>query len=207
MTYDEFKTYLLVHLWKMGDSVIIENLDTIVKTAEAEINRDLKVEDRVIVADIVAEDTTWPVPDDFQVLRHASSPQCGEMKYLIPSDFANRKATRRISTREFTVANRNLRLIGNITVETPVTIELWYYRKVPFFPTLGEDETSWVVEDFFDVYLYTVLKHTAPFLREDDRLNTWGALQAAAMQSAMDDSLERKYAGSPLKIQFPAGVR
>jgi hypothetical protein len=57
------------------------------------------------------------------------------------------------------------------------------------------------------VYLYCVLKHTAPFLREDERLGTWDAMYGNAIGTALEENNERKYAGSPLKMHFPAGIR
>jgi len=207
MTYAEFKNYLMTHLWKVGDSLVLDNLPTIITTAEAELNRVIKVEDRVTVADIVAEATSWPMPADYRSMRSLSSPLRGEMVYNIPADFANKRASNKATGKDYTVVNNTLRLIGNISAESPVTLEAWYYRKLVPFADDPEGVYNWLVQDYFDVYLYGVLKHTAPFLREDERLTTWAALYNDAKASALEENDDRKYAGSPLKLKFPKGVR
>lgn len=205
MTYDEFKTYLMTHLWKTGDSLVLANLPVIIRTAEVELNRSLKVEDRVTVADLAATSTTCPLPLDYQALRSLSSPQRGEMTYNIPADFAEKKAVNRATGKDYTVVNNNIRLIGNISVEAPVNLECWYYRKIMPIEGLATGP-YWLMDDYFDVLLYCVLKHSAPFLREDERIPVWTTMFNEAINSAITDSDERKYAGSPLKIKMK-GVR
>lgn len=205
-TYTEFKDYIMTHLWKVGDSVVVANLDLIVKTAETELNRVFKVEDRVAVTTIEAEAIAWPLPDDFRTLRSLTSVLYGEMKYNIPSDFANKTAAGSLDPRDFTVVNKTLRLVGEMSADDPLELECWYYRNIPYYGELDDSEENWLAEEYFDVLLYCVLKHTAPFLREDERLQTWGALYSDALQSALDENEDRKFAGSPLKIKFPQGV-
>lgn len=207
MTRDEFQTYLMTHLWKTGDSLVLQNLPTIIVTAENELNRTLKVEDRVSVLDIQAEGIAWPLPPDYRAMRHLSSPQRGEMVYNIPADFANKRANKCATGKDYTVVNKTLRLIGNITPENPLALECWYYRNIPKLTDDESEDTNWLLQDYFDVYLYCVLKHTAPFLREDERLQVWGTLFSDAMVAALDENDDRKYAGSPLKMKFPAGAR
>jgi hypothetical protein len=207
MTYDEFKTYIMTHLWKMGDSVVLDSLPTIINTAEAELNRTLKVEDRVSVLDIQAEAIAWPLPPDYRSMRSLTSPYRGEMHYNMPADFATKRATGCATGKDYTVVNKTLRLIGTITPEKPLALEAWYYRNIPKITDDPSGETNWLLADYFDVYLYCVLKHTAPFLREDERLQVWGTLFSDAMIAALDENDDRKYAGSPLKIKFPAGAR
>ena len=45
MTFQQFIDYLTTHLWKIGDSLVVNNLPTIIKTADAELNASFKVED------------------------------------------------------------------------------------------------------------------------------------------------------------------
>ena len=207
MTFDEFQTYLMTHLWKTGDSIVLNNLPTIILTAEAELNRTLKVEDRVSVLDMQATSIAWPLPPDYRSMRHLSSPQRGEMNYNIPADFANKRAAKTCTGKDYTVVNKTLRLIGNITPEAPLDLETWYYRNIPKMADDPEETSNWLLQDYFDVFLYCVLKHTAPFLREDERLQVWGTLFSDAMIAALDEDNDRKYAGSPLKVKFPAGAR
>ncbi len=207
MTYEEFQAYCVTHLWKMGDTFVIENLPQIIMTAEHELNRIFKVENRVTVTDIVAEAQSWPLPADYRSMRHVSSPLRGEMIYNVPADFSDKRAHRACTIRDYTVVNRTIRLLGNINSENPLPLEIWYYRNLIPFAQDTDGSDNWLVDEYFDVYLYCVLKHTAPFLREDERLATWGALFNSAFTTAIEENDERKYAGSPLQLKMPRGIR
>jgi hypothetical protein len=207
MIYDEFKTFLVTHLWKTGDSQVIANLDNLIMLAEIELNRLLKVEDRTTVADISVTSTSQELPADFQTLRHCSNPLIGDMRYNTPAEFLDKKANKTTSVRDFTVAGNLLRTIGSHSVEAPLTLELWYYRKVIRFIDNPTGVDNWMVDNYFDVYLYCVLKHTAPFLREDERLQVWGALFNSALTTALNENDEQKYAGSPLRMKFNRSIR
>ena len=207
MNIDEFKDYMMTHLWKRGDQLVLDNLPQIIFTAESELNRTFKVEDRVSVIDLHATAIAWPLPQDYRQMRHLSSRQRGEMQYNIPADFANSRATGKTTGKDYTVVNKTIRLLGNITVDTPLDLEAWYYRNVPNFAADPDGSHNWLVQDYFDVFLYCVLKHTAPFLREDARIPVWTEYFGIAFGSAIDENEDRKYAGSPLKMKWPGGVR
>lgn len=208
MIYSEFKDFVITHLWKNGDSVVIAALDTIIFTAESELDRLFKVEDRATVVALEATGESVALPTDYRTLR-SLSPTLGNgsYKYLSPADFAEKKGGNTADPYQFTVVNKTLYLVAGGTVDEPLSLDCWYYRKVPHFAELGSSEESWLAEDYFDVYLYAVLKHTAPFLREDERIPMWQQMYGDAVASAEADSLERKYAGSPLSIKFPKGVK
>ncbi len=120
MTADEFKTYLMTHLWKTGDQIVLDNLPTLIVTAENELNRTLKVEDRVSVLDTTATSIAHPLPADYRQMRHLSSPYRGEMIYNIPADFASKRAAGTVCQKDYTVVNKTLRLLGKITPESPL---------------------------------------------------------------------------------------
>lgn len=207
MLYSEFKSYLITHLWKNGDQSVIDALDLIIKTAEDELNRDFKMEDRVVMAKLTTENTTIPLPADYRELRHLL-PMVGNnsYEYVIPAEYAESRNRGTTKSNQFTVVNNTIVLVEGGAVGKPLEVQCWYYRNVPRFKDLVPPATSWMAEDYFDVYLYTVLKHTAPFLREDERLATWASLGGDAMLSAQNENLDRKFAGSPLKMKF-SGMR
>jgi hypothetical protein len=207
MTYDEFKDYVVTHLWKMGDSVVIDKLDTIITTAESELNRTFKVEDREKIAILTTYLDFIDLPADYRELRHVYT-DAGPMKYLIPADFTDQRARGQHTQYGYTVVNKTLRFLEGGTTLNPGTVsrtyKVLYYANLPKFK---DNDESWMADDYFDVYLYCVLKHTAPFLREDDRIPTWQTYFGDAFATAMTENDDRKYAGSPLKVKFPLGVR
>ena len=204
MTYQEFKTFLTTFLWRDGDTVLISNLDSLIKMAETEMNRVLKVEDRTVTADASITDNILTVPIDYREMRNMSIPGRGPLTYLSPLQFARVEATTGNGNWPlvFTVSNRLIRLLGNFNPQTPVPVTMVYYANVPDFK--AEDE-SWVAEDYLDVYTYCALKHAAPFLREDDRLQVWKDLYGTALQTALEENANRKNTGSPQRITYGGG--
>lgn len=80
-----------------------------------------------------------------------------------------------------------------------------YERKIPDFKTT---DTSWLADDYLDLYTYGTLIHSAGFIREDERLPNWGQLFEKAIETATEDSEFNKrrgvYASKPLPRQ--AGI-
>ncbi len=69
MTYQEFKDYLVSYLWKTGDQQLINNLDTLIRAANAELNRTLKVEARYTSITFPAISNNITLPSDYHSIR------------------------------------------------------------------------------------------------------------------------------------------
>lgn len=207
MTYEQFKDFLVTFLWKQGDSVVIDSLDILIKLAEAELNRTLMLEERTLLVDLSATSTLTPLPTDYQEMRMLSNPHCREMKYNIPAKlFARRNLIHNtyVDYEAYTIVGNNIALAGNIGVSVPLDLTLLYYSKILSFQDTG---SSWVEASFLDVFTYCVLKHSAPFLREDERIPVWENAFGTAIGTAITANDKKKYAGSPLKLNFPRGIR
>jgi hypothetical protein len=60
------------------------------------------------------------------------------------------------------------------------TAELTYWKRPE---ALSEsNQSNWVITDFPSLYLYGSLLQAAPYLKDDDRVATWGNLYTAAIQ-------------------------
>lgn len=209
ITYQNFCDYLITHLWKAGDTVVIDAIDTLVMTATVELDRMLReLPEREVVATITVANNMHPLPSDCRRIRSLGSPTGGELTYIAPSEFQRRNSTSGsgmwANPKYYTTVNDNIRFLGNIDPAKPVTYELWYEAFLPDFKATG---TSWVADKFFDAYLYCTLKHTATFLREDERLQVWNNLYQTAVGSAIEEGAERRFSGSPLKTQFSPNIR
>jgi hypothetical protein len=205
MTYTEFKDFLMLHLWKQGDTAVIAALDTLIVLATSELNRLLKVEQRSILVDLPVTATQVPLPADCREVRHLQLLGVGPMQYAIPAQFANflQLNVGNTDLNYYTVVNNVIQLLGSFSVEVPAVIRLTYYANLPDFKAT---DASWVADDFLDVLLYATLKHSAPFLREDDRVKLWLTMYGDALASAIVENEDRKYAGSPLRINFGDGI-
>jgi hypothetical protein len=191
-SYSDFKTFLTTFLWRDGDAVLIANLDSLIKMADAELNRIFKVEDRTVTADAEVIDNILTTPLDYREMRNLSMAGVGSLTYASPLEFAREEALSSGHFKPiFTVSNNLIRLIGTFSGLTPVAATMVYYANLPDFKATG---ASWVADNYLDVYTYCALKH--------DRLMVWDGLYKAALQVALDENAQRKYTGSPQKITY-----
>ena len=61
--------------------------------------------------------------------------------------------------------------------------------------------SNWLLTYAPDVYLYGALIHSAPFLHEDERAQTWAALYNAAVMNLNKDSQKAKIGGSGMRMK------
>lgn len=82
------------------------------------------------------------------------------------------------------------------------TSELYYRKRIP---ALSDSNTSnWLLQYFPDAYLYGALVHTAPYLKDDARIQIWAGLLQNAMASINADSDKAKFGGSGLRLKVRA---
>ena len=77
-----------------------------------------------------------------------------------------------------------------------ITVEMVYYAKIPALSDAVT--TNWLIAKAPDVYLYGALTHAAPFLMDDQRVNVFGQIYLARVQSLQDESQKALHSGSPL---------
>jgi len=78
--------------------------------------------------------------------------------------------------------------------------ELYYYSRIP---ALSASNTSnWVLEYFPDAYLYGSLVHSAPYLKDDPRLQTWAALSKNVIDGINIESESSKFGGSGRRMKI-----
>jgi hypothetical protein len=79
-----------------------------------------------------------------------------------------------------------------------ITYEILFYEKIPALDATSAVSTNWLLTKAPDLYLYSALVHSAPYLIEDERLQTWGALAASITQSLITEEQRALYAGGRL---------
>lgn len=78
--------------------------------------------------------------------------------------------------------------------------ELYYYARVP---ALSDSvTTNWLLEYFPDVYLYSALMHSAPYLKDDDRLQVWASLYQSAVDAVNLSGENAKHGGSGRRMKI-----
>lgn len=85
------------------------------------------------------------------------------------------------------------------TPDATYTGELYYYQRTD---ALSESNTSnWLLQYFPDAYLYGALVHSAPYLVDDQRTQTWAALYQSAINGINNNNEKAKFGGSGLRMQ------
>tara|TARA_R100001510_G_C7623100_1_gene183564 strand:+ start:507 stop:1127 length:621 start_codon:yes stop_codon:yes gene_type:complete len=86
------------------------------------------------------------------------------------------------------------------TPDTDYTLEMVYYEKAEALS--DTNTTNWLLTHYPSVYLYGSLVHTAPFLKDDPRLQTWGTLYQSAIAAVNQDGQNAKTSGSGATIKI-----
>lgn len=79
------------------------------------------------------------------------------------------------------------------------TMELVYYETLP---SLETNSTNWLMTNYPDAYLYGSLLHSAPYLQEDVRLQTWSALYQSVVSAINQDAERAKTGGSGRRMKI-----
>jgi hypothetical protein len=75
------------------------------------------------------------------------------------------------------------------TPDAAQTLEVLYYEQPPL---LGDDcQTNWLTEYAPDLILYATLLEATPFLKNDERIQTWQAMYDRAAQALNGEDLKR----------------
>jgi len=82
------------------------------------------------------------------------------------------------------------------------TAELYYISELP---ALSDSNTSnWLLEHYPDAYLYGSLIHSAPYLKDDARLQIWAALYQSAIDAINMSGEKAKFGGSGRRMKIRA---
>lgn len=80
----------------------------------------------------------------------------------------------------YTIMGKTLRMIPPPASSTPAMLEMWYYSTLPAIS--NSNPTNWVLTQYPDLYLYGSLVHTAPYLKNDERIQVWENMYQAILK-------------------------
>ena len=82
------------------------------------------------------------------------------------------------------------------------TAELYYNARIE--PLSNSNTSNWMLEYFPDAYLYGSLIHSAPYLKDDARLQIWAALYQSAIDAINMSGEKAKFGGSGRRMKIRA---
>ena len=198
-TYSELQTVIADFLDRDDQT---ERIKTFIDLAEAEINRRVRhwrLENRA-TAEVDGRYSALPADFVEPIRLHLEADQ--RPIELIPSleMQSMREASNTAGKPAFYALTQ-----GEIelypTPDAAYDLEMYYYAKLPALST--SQTTNVILANFPDAYLYGSLIHSAPFLGEDARMQTWAALFQSAIDGINADNEKAKTgsAGRRIKIR------
>jgi hypothetical protein len=173
--------------------------------AEAALNRELR-HFKMIDRDDATLDTRFlQLPSDFQeTVRLGITSGTTHRLELVSLDamLRQRELGSNASGRPRQYAHIGTEIEVYPTPDSAYTVQLAYYAKIP--PLSDSNTTNFVLQDAPDVYLYGALIHSAPYLKDDARLQVWGGLYASALASFQSSSDNTRNAGTGLRMRVAA---
>jgi hypothetical protein len=207
MNYADFKAYLARFLLRNGDTVFEADLDNIINMGHARLNRDLRIQRMVVVASTALTSDMIGLPSNYLEMRTITSDSPpAPMQYVSPFE---RERIKLINASTFqpvyTITGDAIFFVGPMSAsDNPArSVILTYYSKIPDFAATN---TSWLADDYLDLYTYAVLRHTPTYLKEDERVALWKNEYDETLASVINAEAGRRYAGSPLRAPMPGVV-
>lgn len=202
-TYGDLKA--AIARWLMRKD-LTGDIPQFVRLCEAHLDRKLRVKEMVQRRTAEATDQYITLPADWRAAKNVQRLPSREPMHFATLDeidkyradmLANRICTPRDGPDRYALLGGAMELAPMPTSDAPATIELVYYANVP---RLTEDEdSSWLLRLYPDVYLYGTLVHSAPFLKNDERLSVWDALFKQAVADANESDEKARFSGAPLR--------
>jgi hypothetical protein len=175
---------------------LTSQIQTFIQFAEADLNTRLRDRQMIVRAEATSDEEYVQLPPDWlEALNLQIVGGMSPLRYITldESDIVN--STRYLTSPSFySLMNGAIELVPKPAV--PVDIEMVYYGKIPALSDAVT--TNWLLAKAPDVYLYGALTHAAPFLMDDARIQVFGQIYLARVQSLQEESQKALHSGSPL---------
>jgi hypothetical protein len=210
--YTSLQAAVTEYLARDQDATLIARIPTFIQLAEAKFNRQLFVRQMerratALVDTGSSEPEFISLPADFQSMRRVrlssvtgkpclefrSGTQIDEYRFGI-SDIAAQPLY-------FTVFGDEIELAP--TPGAAYTIEMIYRASIP---PLASNPTNWLLLLAPDLYLYGALLESAPYIKEDARIQTWGLGFKTALDDLNNLGLTSTFNAGPMTVRVSGQV-
>jgi hypothetical protein len=201
--YTELQDAIADWLNRVGSPELAERAPDFIKMAEARFNRKLRVRQNEKRATAVLDAGFITLPSDWLeaiALRLVVDGKPVALELGTPEQLVQARRNALIGG---PTSPALYRFIGNQIEVAPyvsgeATMELEYHGKVP---ALAANATNWLLAEWPDLYLYGALQHSAPYLRDDQRLQTWAGIYNTLWSELTEADDAAKHSGSTLKTR------
>ena len=179
-------------------------IPTFIDFAEAEFNRNLRVRQMVLRAEAQIDARFSAVPADFieaKDLVIVTTNPVTPLEFITQQEMAqerNTTYTAAATPKYFSVVGSQFEFVP--TPDQQYSLEMSYFAKID---ALSDDaDTNWLLTDYPDIYLYTSLMHSAPYLKDDERIGVWAQLAAKAREELIARDASSSFNGSTPRIKI-----
>ena len=202
-TYSNLKTTIANYL---NRSDLTAYLGDFITLTEARLNRELRVREMVNTdtsTTTVAGTQSYALPTGYieaTTVIFQSDPYC-TLRFISNSDFYNKynASQSRGKPTYFTIVGSNI-LLG-VAPNSATTLQINYYKSLTALS--DSNASNDILTNYPELYLYGALAESAPFIMQDERINTWGNLYKEALKNANETSSRGSTTSSPLQMSTP----
>jgi len=195
MTYDsllvDVRRYLERGFTEQSDQIVYDQLPRLVTLGERRIARELKIEGfiRAVTTPLQVGVSVYMKPDRWRdtVSMSVDNKPIFARSYEYCRNYWPDEAETATPGYYADYDYQHWLLVP--TPATAQTLEILYYEQPRF---LGPDfQTNWLTEYAPDTLLYATLLEATPFLKNDERIQTWQSLYDRAAQALNGEDLKR----------------
>jgi len=176
-------------------------IPTFISLAEYRLQREIRSRKMLVVAttNTSSGNSKIGLPTDFLEMRdiHLNTTPASSIKYLSPNSFYEKSRTTDIGQpKDYTILASEIQL--SPIPDSVYTLQMLYYQK----PTLmsSSNASNVFLINYPDALLYAALGESAPYLKDDPRLQTWATLYDRAISAINLSDQNSEYSGQPMSM-------
>ena len=199
-TYSDLKTTVANYLARSDLTSVIPEF---IRLAEDRLRRELRIRQmlKVATATTTDGDSTVSLPSDFLAMKdlHLNTNPVRTLTFQNTSNFFelnNVSATSKGYPRNYTLLGSEFKFAP--VPDSAYTLEMVYYYKPDYLS--DTNSSNLFLANCPDLLLYGALGEAEPYLMNDERLATWGALYDRGLQALRASDEDAEYPASPMRI-------
>jgi hypothetical protein len=199
-SYSDLKTTIANYLAR---SDLTDQIPDFITLAESRLARELRTRKMLVVArtDTVAGEETIGLPSDFLEMRdvHLRTTPASPVTYLSPNSFyAIARTTDSGKPLNYTILSSEMQFAP--IPDTAYSVQMLYYYKPPVLSNANSSNVF--LANYPDALLYAALGEAEPYLMNDARLQTWGALYDRSISTINIADQSSEYGGQPMSMSM-----
>lgn len=175
-----------------SDQAFIDAVPDFIALAEAEMRREIRARSETQTMTLSIDDTSYPLPCGFDGMVSFNGTGAANRAWgFVPINDIDSV---------FSPGANNYSLSADTIYFSRAPGEVLMRYRAMFSPLGVRTRCNWILSKHPDAYLYGALKHSAPYLEDDQRLGTWETLFSQAIQDINRQAINQQN-GGPLMMR------